>query len=143
MLELCYLDIVVSIVKIYMCRDSVVKSRRTVIVIGLDRHRVKNIIKRWIDQKLPGLYKVIESLCMKLYKNDCIDLFLDEPDKFREILTNQFKDCNFVYFLIRYAVIRPLLKELEREELEEKLATNFIVNPHIFKNILKDIVAGA
>lgn len=111
--------------------------------IVLDKFKVKEVIKRWMNLKVPGLYESIEPLCFKICGRNCLDLFLDEPDKFKEILLMQFKDQNFIYFLIRYAVIRPLLKELGREELEEDLAINFITNIDKFKTVLGDVIVAA
>jgi len=114
-----------------------------VVLIVLNRYRVKEAIKRWMMLRTPGLYESIEPVCLRDYKKSCLDLFLDEPDKFRELLVMQFRDQNYIYFLIRYTIIRPLLKELRREELEEELATDFINDIDKFKSIFRDATAAA
>jgi len=113
------------------------------VLIVLNRYRVKEVIKRWMILRTPGLYESIEPLCLRVYRRSCLDLFLDEPDKFRELLMMQFRDQNYIYFLIRYTIIRPLLKELRREELEEELATDFINDIDKFKTTFRDTIAAA
>lgn len=111
-------------------------------MIQFDRSRFKNIIKRLLNSKIPGLYESLEPLCMSKYKKECLDLFLDEPERFREILILRFKDQNFIYLLIRYSIIKPLLGELGKLDLEEKLTNVFINNTNQFKQIIENIIAA-
>lgn len=106
------------------------------------RDNIKNAIKKWMSIRIPGLYESLEPICMKVYKKDCLDLLLDEPDKFRELLISVFKDRHFVYLLVRYTIVKPLLDIFKKSELEEVVTSRFFNEPLKFKELLLDLVAA-
>ena len=109
--------------------------------MGLDRKRIYVLVKREMETRVPGYWESLEGWCLKLYRRGCIDLFLDEPEKLRNVLSVRYGgDTLSVYFVIRYLFLRPILVELNKTDVEEELATIFINNVEMFKKRLSEIL---
>lgn len=94
-----------------------------------------------MQSKMPGFYEIMEINCRRLYGRSCIDLFLDEPGKLRDVLLGRYSsDATSVYFVVKYLFLRPLLVERNRLDLEEELATSFLSDPERFKRVLASIL---
>lgn len=107
----------------------------------MDKAKVFFIIRRYMQSKVPGYFEIMEAYCRKMYGKSCIDLFIDEPEKFREVLVKRYgNDVYSIYFAVKYLFLRPILLELNKLDLEEDLATLLLNNPRKFNDILKQIL---
>jgi hypothetical protein len=109
---------------------------------AVDRARIASIIKKYSFSKIPGYLDILELHCRKMFGRGCTDLFLDEPEKLREVLLAKYNgDADSAYFAIKYLFLRAVLTALNMLELEEELAQNFLKNPLLFKEKLHRILA--
>jgi hypothetical protein len=108
----------------------------------MDRSRVFVVVRRFMESRVPGYFEVVDMHCRKMFGRGCIDLFIEEPEKLREVLMNKYSnDVHPVYFAIKYLFLRPILLELNKLDVEEELATLFLQNPQKFRERLRQILA--
>ena len=107
----------------------------------MDRSRIFSIVKKYILFKVPGYFECIDLFCRKLFGKSCVDLLIDEPEKFREVLVNMYSgDTNSAYFIVKHLFLRPILIELNKLDTEEELATLLLQNTQRFRERLKQIL---
>ncbi|MEM1645963.1 MAG: hypothetical protein QXL96_08895 [Ignisphaera sp.] len=92
-------------------------------------------IKDFITSRAPEFLSTLNKLCYKQYNKDCITLFISDPEKLRKILM-MYNDESITRFVIKNLFLKPLLKKLDKEELLEELANDFIINIEKFKEKL-------
>lgn len=105
--------------------------------LSMDRAQIASAIRKNMQSRIPGFYEIMEINCRRTYGKSCIDLFFDEPEKLRDILFKRYgSDTTSIYFIVKYLLLRPVLVEKNRLDLEEELATTFLNNPSEFKKIM-------
>jgi hypothetical protein len=98
-------------------------------------------IKRFIRSRSPGTFELLEGDCRRMFGRSCIDLFLYEPEKLREVLIRRYaNDVYSIYFTVKYLFLRPLLIELDRLDVEEEHATLFIRDIDRFRDALRKLL---
>jgi len=103
----------------------------------------RSVLKRWVVEYLgsiaPGFTRSLNKLCIDIYRVDCIDLLLDEPAKFRDLLL-KYNKPEIVEFIVKNLLLKPILKKIGKEHLEKTLVKTFMEDLEQFKKLIKDIV---
>lgn len=98
----------------------------------MEKMEIVQYINDFIVSRAPEFLNTLNKVCKKQFNEDCISLFIDNPDKLREILM-MYNDINTTKFVVKNLFLKPLLKKLGKEELLEELANYFINDMEKFK----------
>ncbi len=102
-------------------------------------NRVINIIREYANKISPGLYATLELICKNASGKDCVELFLENPNRLRDILLKH-GDPYLVRFIVKHILLKPILLSIGLEELENKLYDLFANNPLEFKSKIKELL---
>jgi len=103
----------------------------------------RSVLKKWVVEYLgsiaPGFIRHLNKLCIDIYRVDCMDLLLDDPAKLRDLLL-KYNKPEIVEFIIKNLLLKPILKKIDKENMEKTLVKTFMEDFEQFKKLLKDIL---
>lgn len=102
--------------------------------------RLAEVIARYIESKAPGFLKSFDTTCVKLYRMGCVELFLHEPEKFRNVLL-RYNDIDTAKFITRYLFLQAILDVTCDESLMNMLSELLIEDPEVFKREMYKILS--
>lgn len=97
---------------------------------------LRESIERYVKNIAPGLIHTLNLYCRRLEGSDCLNLFLEEPWAFRDILTRIYGSSPTVEIIVRM-FIHPVRVELGINESLDDLVRLFLDNPVEFQRILE------
>jgi len=105
----------------------------------MDRGRAVEIIRSYITSRAYDFLKALDRACRNYYAKDCPALFVDEPEKFRDILL-RYNDESTTKFVVKSLFLKPLLDELGKTVLADELAEAFVRDPAEFRKRLASLL---
>jgi len=110
-------------------------------VSGSYRDKLREDIEQYAKNIAPGLIYTLNLHCRRLAGRDCIDLFLDDPGAFRDVLVRVYGSSPTVKLVARM-FIYPVKLNANLDEPLDELVKLFTENPVEFHRILQRALSG-
>ena len=101
--------------------------------------RVVESISRHIESRAPDFLKALNKICIKHYSKNCVELFIEEPEKLRDLLL-KYNDTPTAKFIIKHLFIQPTVRGAGKENCLETLSQLFIEDTKKFKEELQKTI---
>ncbi len=103
---------------------------------------LRKAVRNYIMLKSPGLYETLDYICEQCLGENLLTLLFSNPSKVLHALFQHYRSWDTAYFVMEYLLIRPMLLNLNRLDLELKileLLSRNSAGDEEFKRILREL----
>jgi len=103
--------------------------------MGLDVSELLSYAAKYLRERVPGLYELVNLLCLKRYGRKLSELLLSDPPKVYEVLLEHYRDEYTAAFVFT-VLLRPILIKLKMLDRESEVVEVAKRSAEKFKEIL-------
>ncbi|MEM1533265.1 MAG: hypothetical protein QW369_00420 [Desulfurococcaceae archaeon] len=108
----------------------------------LSVEELRKAVRSYIRLKSPGLYDTLDYVCKQYLGESLLTVLFSNPSRVLHALFQHYKSLDTAYFIMEYLLIRPILLNLNKLDVELnllELMSKGSAGDEEFKRILREL----
>lgn len=101
---------------------------------------LRKLVESYMRQVSPGLYYSLEASCQKHKGISCVELLVEQPTEFKEVLEKKYGSNSSIRVVSRL-IIYPIISNLKGNGAVDDFLALFLENPLEFKKRIREILS--